>query len=64
MERLMIQIPNKKSRLIKSLLKELGAIIEPNAFELSKELNDMVKPGEKPSMEEIIKEIHTVRTKS
>jgi hypothetical protein len=64
MERLMIQIPDKKSRLIKSLLKELGVVIEPDVFELAKELDNMVMPGKKPSMEEIVKETRTVRTKS
>ena len=36
----------------KSLLKELGVVIEPNLFKLSKELNRMVGNGEKPSMDE------------
>lgn len=64
MEKLMIQIPNKKSRLVKSLLRELGVIIEPDLFKLSKELNGMVGAGEKPSMDEIVKEARAVRAKS
>lgn len=64
MERLMIQIPEKKSKLIKSLLKELGAIIETDSFKLAAELNNMVKPGKKPSMDEITEEIRAVRAKS
>jgi hypothetical protein len=64
MERLTIQIPEKKSKLIKSLLKELGAIIETDSFKLAAELNNMVKPGKKPSMDEITEEVRVVRAKS
>jgi hypothetical protein len=64
MERLMIQIPDRKSKLIKYLLKELGVVIEPNAFDLSIELNNMVKDGDKPDMDEIVAEIRAVRSKS
>ena len=60
----MIQIPEKKSKLIKSLLKELGAVIEPDLFKLSKELNRMVGTAEKPSMDEIVKETRAARSKS
>lgn len=63
MERLMIQIPEKKSKLVKSLLKELGVIIENDSFKLAKELNNMIKPGKKPSMDEIVKEVRAVRAK-
>jgi len=59
----MIQIPDKKSRLIKSLLKELGVVIEPNVIELSKELNELVKFGQKPDMDEIVKETRAIRAK-
>ena len=64
MERMMIQVPDKKSKLIKSLLKELGVIVEPNVFKLSEELNAMVNPGKKPSMKEIVTEIRHVRDQS
>lgn len=64
MERLMIQVPEKKSKLVKSLLKELGVVIEPDIFQLAKELNNAVGKGKKPSMEEIVKEIYTVRANS
>jgi len=60
----MIQVPEKKSKLIKSLLKELGVIIETDSFKLAAELNSMIKPGKKPSMNEIVEEVRAVRAKS
>lgn len=60
----MIQVPDKKSKLVKSLLKELGVVIEPNSFDLSTELNNMVNDGDKPGMDEIVAEIRAVRSKS
>jgi len=60
----MIQVPNKKSRLVKSLLKELGVVIETDVLELARELNSMVGKGKKPSMNEIVKETREVRSKS
>ena len=64
MERVMIQIPDKKSRLIKSLLKELGVVIEPDSSNLAKKLDSMVRPGKKMTMDEIVQEIKIVRAKS
>jgi hypothetical protein len=64
MERLMIQVPEKKSKLVKSLLKELGVVIEPDIFKLAKELNNSVGKGKKPSTEEIVKETRIVRANS
>ena len=64
MERLMIQIPDKKSKLVKSLLKELGVLIETDALKLSKELSKMVSSGNKPSLDEIVKETRAVRALS
>lgn len=61
MERLTIQIPEKKSKLIKSLLKELGAVIEKDAFTLAKELNAMIPDGPKPSLDEIVEEVRLHR---
>jgi hypothetical protein len=49
--------------LIKSLLKELGVIIENDTFKLASELNAMIKPGEKPTMDEIVEEVRAVRAK-
>lgn len=63
MEKLVIQIPEKKSKLIRSLLKELGAVIEPDLFKMSKKLNGMIKPGTKPSMDDIVKETRDARAK-
>ncbi|MCS3734732.1 hypothetical protein [Mucilaginibacter dorajii] len=63
MERLMIQVPEKKSKLIKSLLKELGVIIENDSFKLATELNAMIKRGKKPTMDEIVEEVRAVRAK-
>ncbi len=64
MERLMIRIPNKKSKLVKSLLKELGVVIEPDILKLAKELNNSIGSGKRPSMEEIVKETRAVRSGS
>jgi hypothetical protein len=64
MERLTIQIPERKSKLIKSLLKELGAVIEPDLFIMARELNSMVGNEDKPSLEEIVNESRIVRAKS
>ncbi|GAA3963437.1 hypothetical protein GCM10022210_09470 [Mucilaginibacter dorajii] len=59
----MIQVPEKKSKLIKSLLKELGVIIENDSFKLATELNAMIKRGKKPTMDEIVEEVRAVRAK-
>ena len=64
MERLMIQIPNKKSRLVKSLLKELGVVIESDSSKLAKKLDSMVRSDDKMTMDEIVKEIRLVRANS
>jgi hypothetical protein len=63
MEKMVIRVPEKKSKLIKSLLKELGAVIEPDLFKMSKKLNGMVKAGAKPSMDDIVKETRAARAK-
>ncbi|RYU90374.1 hypothetical protein EWM62_12675 [Mucilaginibacter terrigena] len=61
MERLTIQIPEKKSKLIKSLLKELGATIEPDILKLTKEFDSRGKTDEIPTMDEIVAEIRAYR---
>jgi len=61
MERLMIQIPEKKSKLVKSLLKELGVVIEIDTATLAKKLDNMMSPGPKPSMDEIADEVRKHR---
>jgi hypothetical protein len=63
MERLMIQIPEKKSKLIKSLLKELGAIVEADPFDLAFKINSSVKPeAAEITMEEIVEEVKAYRS--
>lgn len=61
MERLTIQIPEKKSKLIKSLLKELGVVIETDVTALAKKLDNMIPKGDKPSMDEIVAEVREHR---
>ena len=62
MERMIIQVLGKKSKLVKSLLKELGVIVEPDVFVLSEELDKMVQKGRKPALKEILNEIRETRT--
>ncbi len=64
MEKMLIQVPEKKSKLVKSLLKELGVIIDDDAIKMAKRLDKMVKDGKKPSMDEIINETRNSRAKS
>jgi len=64
MERVMIQIPDNKSDLVKSLLKELGVVIEPDLIKMARNLNKMVLPREDISMDEIVEEVRAVRAKS
>ncbi|MBD1367413.1 hypothetical protein IDJ77_26620 [Mucilaginibacter sp. ZT4R22] len=61
MERLTIQVPEKKSKLVKSLLKELGVIVETEAQRLVNEFDSRNVPGEVPSMDEIVEEIRLMR---
>jgi len=60
----MIQIPDNKSDLVKSLLKELGVVIEPDLIKMARNLNKMVLPGKDISMDEIVEEVRAVRAKS
>ena len=60
----MIQIPNKKSRLVKSLLKELGVVIDSDSSKLAKKLDSMVRSDDKMTMDEIVKESRLVRANS
>lgn len=61
MERLMIQVPEKKSKLVKSLLKELEVVIEIDTAALAKKLDSMMPSGPKPSMDEIVEEESLLR---
>ena len=69
METVTINIPDDKSNLVKMLLKELGVTIQyqskaekqARAEQLVNELKESVKPGPKPSMDEIVAEIREYR---
>jgi hypothetical protein len=63
METLLIDVPDKKSTLVKMLLKELGVKIknQTRAKELAEEINKNIKPGPVPTMEEIVAEIREYR---
>ncbi len=65
METLIINVPEKKSTLVKQLLKELGVTIEnkTKAQQLVEEINKNIKPGIKPSLDEIVAEVREVRSK-
>ena len=61
METLTIQIPEKKSKLVKSLLKELGVIIKTDAQNLVNAFDSRNKPDKLPTMDEIVGEIRIMR---
>ena len=61
MERLTIQIPEKKSRLIKSLLKELGVTIENEALKIAQQFDSRGKSSKVPTMDEIVDEVRAYR---
>ena len=61
MERLTIQIPEKKSKLVKSLLKELGVTIEKDVLKLVTEFDSRGKTDNVPTMDEIAEEVRTYR---
>ena len=65
METLIINVPEKKSTLVKQLLKELGVTIEnkTKAQQLAEEINKSIKPGIKPGLDEIVAEVREVRSK-
>ena len=65
METLIINVPEKKCTLVKQLLKELGVTIEnkTKAKQLAEEINKNIKPGEKPSLDEIVAEVRALRSK-
>ena len=58
METFIINVPEKKSTLVKQLLKELGVTIENKTKDkqLAEEINKSIKPGVKPSPDEILAE--------
>lgn len=63
MDTFLIKVPENKTALVKRLLKELGVSVkrESEAMTLAKEINDSVKPGKRPTMDEIVRESRTVR---
>ena len=62
METLIINVPEKKSTLVKLLLKELGVNIQSNSVtQLAQDINSNIKPGPKPGMDEIVAEIKNMR---
>ncbi len=63
MEALIINVPENKSTIVKLLLKELGVKIQnkTKVRELAEEINSNIKPGPKPSLDEILSEIKAVR---
>jgi hypothetical protein len=63
METLIINVPEKKSALVRLLFKELGISIQnqTKAEQLAEELKRSTKPGPKPTMEEIVAEIKEYR---
>ena len=65
METLIINVPEKKSTLVKQWLKELGVTIQnkTKAKQLAEEINKSIKPGVKPSLDEIVAEVGEVRSK-
>jgi hypothetical protein len=64
METLIINVPEKKSTIVKLLLKELGVTIQnkTKAKLLSEEINNSILPGTKPGMDEIVSEVKKVRS--
>jgi hypothetical protein len=63
METLIINVPDAKSTLVKLLFKELGITIQnqTKAKQLAEELDQSIKPGPIPTMDEIVAEIKEFR---
>jgi len=64
METLIINVPEQKSSLVKQLLKELGVTIQnqSKASLLANEINNSIKAGKKPTMDQIVDEVKAVRS--
>jgi hypothetical protein len=64
METLLINVPEQKSTLVKQLLKELGVTIQSQtkARKLAEEINQSIKPGPKPDLDEIVAEVRAYRS--
>lgn len=63
METLVINVPDEKSAVVKKLLKEMGVSIQnkTKVRQLANGLNAAVKPGPKPSLDEIVAEVREAR---
>lgn len=63
METLLINVPEQKSTLVKQLLKELGVTIQnqTKARKLAQEINQSIKAGPKPNLDEITEEVRAYR---
>ncbi len=63
METLIINVPEKKSTLIKLLLKELGVKIqnETKARQLAQDITKDIEQGSKPGIDEIVAELKDLR---
>ena len=63
METLIINVPEKKSALVRLLLKELGITIQnqTKGQKLAEEIDRAIKPGPIPTMDEIVAEIKEYR---
>ena len=63
METLIIKVPKAKVVLIRMLFKELGITIQDKtkAQLLAEKIDKSIKPGPKPTMDEIVAEIREYR---
>ncbi|MDB5032292.1 hypothetical protein [Mucilaginibacter sp.] len=66
METLIINVPETKVALVKLLFKELGIIIQNKTKVqlLAEKIDKSIKPGPKPTMDEIVAEVREVRASS
>jgi hypothetical protein len=63
MDTLVINVPEKKTALVKQLLTELGVKIKDTskAKLLAAKADSSILPGKKPSMDEIVAEVKAMR---
>jgi len=61
MERLVIKVPEKKSKQVRSILEDMGVIIVTDTTALAKELDAMIPKDADISMDEIVEEVRKVR---
>jgi len=65
METLIINVPQNKGTLVKQLLKKLSVTIlnETKAMLLAEQINNSIKPGTTPDMDEIVAEVKETRSR-